>query len=172
MNFECDVDVDFNGIVIFVYPSLLSLFGGEIISGQNILEEFTTTEKGDEVLGQGLALPIMGIDDGTYRVRFFVDESPEEEGRKIIFEDKFFYLSALDDVYVGDMAVFWEWEDYTGWKKLPIQRGLYKVVVAGVHTYSKSGETQYGFDVCFSTVSKPFKRTVEPRSDSRVVEVI
>jgi hypothetical protein len=169
MKFECDVDVDFNGVVIFVYPSLLNLFGGEITRGQNILEAFTTTDKGDDVLDEGFALPIMGVDDGSYRLRFFLDESPEEKGRKVIFEDKFFYLSALNDVYVADMAVFWDWEDYTGWKKLPVPRGLYKVIVAGVHTYSDSGETQYGFDVCLITVPEAFKRTVEPRSDSRLV---
>ena len=169
MRFECDVDVDFNGIVIFVYPSLVSLFGGRIVRGQNILQEFTTTDKGDEVLDEGFALPIMGVDDGSYRVRIFVDEWPEDEGRKIIFEDKFFYLSALDDVYVADMAVFWDWEDFTGWQKLPVPRGLYKVTVAGVHTYSENQETEYRFDVCFSTVCKSFKRTVEARSDSRLV---
>lgn len=169
MKFECDVDVDFNGIIIFAYPKLASLFGGKIIKGQNILEEFTTTDKGDEVLDEGVALPIMGVDDGSYRVRFFVNETPEEKERKIIFKDEFFYLSALDDLYIADMAVFWDWEEFTGWRKLPIPRGLYKVSIAGVHTYNDMGETLYGFDACFSTVTETFKRTIEPRSDSRLV---
>ncbi len=41
-----DIDVDFNGIIIFDYPGILAPFGGKIEDGDNILQEFTTTDKG------------------------------------------------------------------------------------------------------------------------------
>ncbi len=41
-----DIDVDFNGIIIFDYPGILAPFGGKIEDGDNIFQEFTTTEKG------------------------------------------------------------------------------------------------------------------------------
>lgn len=66
-----DIDVDFNGIIIFDYPGILAPFGGKIEDGDNILQEFTTTDKGDLVLNEGIALPIMGLDDGGYVVRLF-----------------------------------------------------------------------------------------------------
>lgn len=169
MIFEYIVDVDFNGIVIFVYPELAKIFGGDIKTGQNILEAFSTTDKGDEVLDEGLALPIMGVDDGSYRVRFFVDEKPSDHDRKILFEDDGFYLNVVGSVYIADMAVFWDWESYTDWKKLEISTGLYRAAVAGVHTYDGIGEVLYGFDICLTSVDEPFSRTVEPRSDSRLV---
>lgn len=56
------VDVDFNGVIIFDYPGILTPFSGKINNGENILEEFTTTDKGDVVLDEGIALPVMGID--------------------------------------------------------------------------------------------------------------
>ena len=63
-----DVDVDFNGIIIFDYPGILGPFDGKINDRENILQQFTTTDKGDSVLDQGIALPIMGIDNGGYIV--------------------------------------------------------------------------------------------------------
>ena len=87
------VDVDFNGIVIFDYPSILDIFEEKLLSGQNILSSFVNTEKGDEVLDKGICLPIMGIHDGGYLVRVFVDEEPLEQQRRIIFCDKYFYLN-------------------------------------------------------------------------------
>ena len=105
-----DIDVDFNGIIIFDYPGILAPFGGKIDNGDNILQEFTTTDKGDLVLNEGIALPIMGLDDGGYVVRLFLSEFPENEDREVIFTDKYFYLNVTGDLYVADMAVFWEWE--------------------------------------------------------------
>ncbi len=91
--------------------------GGKIDDGENILEEFTTTDKGELVLNEGIALPIMGLDDGGYVVRLFFNEFPDSEDREVIFTDKYFYLNVTGDLYVADMAVFWEWGDYTGWIK-------------------------------------------------------
>ncbi|MNJ29276.1 hypothetical protein D3C77_238370 [compost metagenome] len=90
MKFECEVNVDFNGIVMFDFPGIQMIFPGGIAEGGNILESFTSTDKGDEVLDAGLAWPIMGVDDGGYRIRIFCNEKPVEVERKIIFEDKFF----------------------------------------------------------------------------------
>lgn len=73
------VDVDFNGIVLFDYPGILTIFDEEINDRENILHEFTNKDKGDVVLDKGIALPIMGIDDGTYLVRIFINETPEEK---------------------------------------------------------------------------------------------
>lgn len=169
MIYECTIDVDFNGAVLFVYPRLMDLFEGSIEQGQNILEPFTSTDKGDEVLDRGWAWPIMGIDDGSYRIRFFIDETLETDDRKVLFEDKYFYLDVCNDLYLADMAVFWEWETYTGWKKIPLPLGKYKGCIAGVHTYDENGETLYGFDIHLSTIAEAFNRTVEPRSDSRLI---
>lgn len=31
------------------------------------------------------------------------------------------------------MAVFWEWEDYTGWINTDVPKGIYRVSLEGVH---------------------------------------
>jgi hypothetical protein len=87
---EILLDVDFNRIIVFNYPEILDLFDGNISDGQNILEDFTKTEKGDIVLDKGIALPIMGIDDGGYMLRLFVNEIPTNKNREIVFCDEFF----------------------------------------------------------------------------------
>ena len=103
-----NVDIDFNGIIIFDYPGILELFDGEIADGENILQEFTTTDKGELALDKGVALPVMGIDDGNYIVRLFLNEIPDDENRRIVFSDKYFYINVTGNLYVADMSVFWE----------------------------------------------------------------
>lgn len=162
-----DIDVDLNGIIIFDYPGILAPFGGKIDDGDNILQEFTTTDKGDLVLNEGIALPIMGLDDGGYVVRLFLKEFPDKKDREVIFTDKYFYLNVTGDLYVADMAVFWEWEDYTGWINADIPKGIYKVSLEGVHLL-KGGETVYCYDLIFEKTNQLGIRDVEPRSDSRL----
>lgn len=162
-----NVDVDFNGIIIFDYPGILVPFGGKIEDGDNILQEFITTDKGDLVLDEGIALPIMGIDDGGYVVRLFLNELPDNENRRIIFSDKYFYLNVTGDLYIADMSVFWEWEDYIGWHDADISEGIYKVSLEGVHL-EKDGDTIYCYDLILEKTSKLGIREIEPRSDSRL----
>lgn len=162
-----DIDVDFNGIIIFDYPGILAPFGGKIDDGDNILQEFTTTEKGDVVLNEGIALPIMGIDDGGYVVRLFLNEFPDSKDREVIFTDKYFYLNVTGDLYVADMAVFWEWEDYTGWVNSDISKGIYKVSLEGVHLLNRE-EFIYCYDLILEKVNQLGIRDVEPRSNSRL----
>lgn len=181
------IDVDFNGIIIFDYPGILELFDGKIKEGQNILKELTSPvengkiDKGKLALDKGIALPIMGIDDGSYCVRFFLDELPTNDGRKIIFTDKYFYLQVTKDLYVADMAVFWDWEDYTSWHKTNIPKGIYKVSLQGVHLikkqntfnsyeakFIKNGEILDCYDLILEKVSQIGIREIEPRSDSRL----
>lgn len=161
------VDVDFNGIIIFDYPGILIPFGGNIASGENILRQFTTTDKGDFVLDEGIALPVMGIDDGGYVVRLFLNEDPGNENRRVIFSDKYFYLNVTGELYVADMSVFWEWEEYTGWHNADIPKGIYKVCLEGVHL-DKEGDICYCYDLILENTTEPGIRNIEPRSDSRL----
>ncbi|WP_194240450.1 hypothetical protein [Gilliamella sp. ESL0232] len=161
------VDVDFNGIIIFDYPGIFIPFGGKINNGENILKEFTTTGKGDSVLDEGIALPIMGIDDGGYVVRLFLNETPCNENRSIIFSDKYFYLNVTGDLYIADMSVFWEWEEYTGWNNTDIPKGIYKVCLEGV-ILKKNEDIFYCYDLILEKVSKIGRREIEPRSDCRL----
>jgi hypothetical protein len=161
------IDVDFNGIIIFDYPGILNPFCGKIEDGENILQEFTTTNKGDIVLDEGIALPIMGIDDGGYFVRFFLNEHPSDEDRRVIFSDKYFYLNITGDLFISDMSAFWEWEKYTGWNNTNIPKGIYKVSLEGVHLEKDDGIV-YCYDLILEKTSQLGIREIEPRSDSRL----
>lgn len=162
-----DVDVDFNGMIFFDYPAILSLFGGKINDGDNILQEFTTTCKGDLVLDEGIALPIMGIDDGRYLIRLFLNEKPSDENRNIIFSDKYYYLKVTGDLYVADMSVFWEWEDYAGWQNTDIPKGIYRVCLEGVHLLD-GNNIIHCYDIMLEAITELGTRKIEPRADSRL----
>lgn len=71
------------------------------------------------------------------------------------------------DLYVADMAVFWEWEDYTGWVNSDISKGIYKVSLEGVHLLNRE-EIVYCYDLTLEKVNQLGIRDVEPRSDSRL----
>ena len=165
---KIDLDVDFNGIVIFDYPKISDFFGGKIYEGQNILSEFTSSEKGDIVLDEGAAWPIMGVDDGKYFIRFFIESLPSEKDRKVSFVDDFFYLNVTGNLYVADMAVFWDWEDLLGWKDTKVPKGSYKAKLEGI-SLKVGNDIEYGYDLILKKVDALGRRTVEPRSDSRII---
>ncbi|MFC0179592.1 hypothetical protein [Thorsellia kenyensis] len=163
------LSVDFNGIVIFNYPNILELFGGRIQNGQNILKDFTSSNLGEVALDKGIALPILGLDDGDYLVRFYIDQQPENKNRKIIFSDKYFYLDVSDNLYVADIIIFWDWDDYTGWNKIDIPQGIYKICLEGVHLLNDEGQVlEHSYDLLMTSVPTIGIRNLEPRSDSRL----
>jgi hypothetical protein len=164
---EILLDVDFNGIVLFDYPAILSIFDGKINNGQNILDDFTKTDKGDVVLNDGIVLPIMGIYDGSYLLRLFINERPNDN-RKIIFCDEFYYLNITGKLYIADMAVFWDWEDFTGWQETEVSKGTYEVCLEGVRFLDKNNAETYSYDLTLRSIPKLLRRTIEPRSDSRL----
>jgi hypothetical protein len=167
-----------DGIVLFDHPGILNFFGGKIELGQNILDDFVKTNKGDEVLDQGVALPIIGVGCEA-RVRLFVDENPTDD-REVVYCDKYFYLNVTGKLYIGDMLGFWEWHwylgEYGGWIETIVPKGIYKVCVEGVHlldadgkrVVDKDGWEMNCYDLTFISVDKLGKRDVEPRGDSKV----
>ncbi|WP_238084965.1 hypothetical protein [Pseudescherichia vulneris] len=161
------VDVDFNGIVIFDYPGILAPFSGKIENGDNILQVFTTTDIGDIVLDEGIALPIMGIDDGGYIVRFFLNDIPGNENRHVMFSDKYFYLKVTGDLFIADMSAFWEWEKYNEWKNTDIPKGIYKVILEGAQL-KRDSDVIYCYDLILEKINELGIREIEPRSDSRL----
>ena len=70
-----DINVDFNGIVIFNEKLLNQTFGSKIPNDYNLLDELTETQFGEKVLLNGAVIPILGIDDSNYFVRFFINSS-------------------------------------------------------------------------------------------------
>lgn len=74
---ETRIIVDFNGIVIFD-PVLLAVIYPEIGHGENLYRHFTQTPDGDEVVKQGIVVPIIGINDSIYKVliRDEAEQSP------------------------------------------------------------------------------------------------
>ncbi|KAB0537869.1 hypothetical protein [Xanthomonas cissicola] len=61
------LSVDFNGLVLFDLSRLSDHYGGLEV-GRNLWADFTNTEKGDEVVRQGIIVPLLGINDGLYDV--------------------------------------------------------------------------------------------------------
>jgi len=61
---KVEVVVDFGGIVLFDY-SLLEEYFGKIEIDENLYRKFITTKDGDEVVKQGIVVPIVGINDSS-----------------------------------------------------------------------------------------------------------
>ena len=163
------LDVDFNGIVVFAYPDLLRFFGGRIEVGRNILEAFTTTDLGDAVLDAGVVVPIGNLDDGGYRVRLLDAPPAESAQRRVVFSDAGYALRVTQELFVTDVAVFWDWEDRLGWTKVDVAPGAYAVTVEGVQHLDEHGTVEAsGFDLILERRDELPRRTATPRADSRV----
>lgn len=167
---EYEMDVDFNGLVIFSYPHLLNFFGGAINSGDNILKKFTDTPLGDTVLDLGVAIPILGIDDGGYLVRVFCEEMPAYgKNEKLVFSDSGYVLDANDPVYLADLAVFWDWEEFLAWKKILIPAGYYSLTLNGFKHFDTDGKIKFdGFDLVLKKCTTLPERTAKIRPQNNL----
>lgn len=157
--------VDFNGLAIFSYPDLDKRLGG-IHSGDNILQKFIETDLGDEVMDEGLIVPVINMDDGDYIIRIFKDKSIDQNV-EIKFQESGYPLKITQDAFVADVVVFWDWEPILGWKKININPGFYSVDVHGV-IHHKNGEHIAGYDFIFHEKNTLPIRTAKVREDSRV----
>jgi hypothetical protein len=164
-----DVDVDFNGIVVFAWPDLARFFGGRIEPGRNILREFTETDLGDDVVDAGTVVPVINLDDGRYRVRFFdaaVEPSPR---RRVAFSDAGFVLNVTERLYVADAAVFRDWEERLAWTPVDVAAGTYAVTVEGVQHLDATGRVEMtGYDLVLQRTDRLARRCARLREDSRV----
>lgn len=63
---------------VLLDPARLDRHLGGTAAGTNLLELFTTTGHGDRVANDGIAIPLMGVDAGSYTVlmRHATDQSP------------------------------------------------------------------------------------------------
>lgn len=167
---EATVEVDFAGLVIFSYPDLKAHFPLGITNGQNILQDFTSTDLGDAVTDAGAAIPISGIDDGEYRVRF-LSESPEPSPERVVsFSDSGYVLKVESKLYVADGAVFWNWQEYLGWYEIDVEPGTYEVTIEGVAHLGPGGQIESeGYDLILKKVASLPRRTACFREDSRIV---
>jgi hypothetical protein len=167
---EATVEVDFAGLVIFSYPDLKSHFPEGIVNGQNILQEFTSTDLGDAVTDAGAAIPISGIDDGEYRIRF-MKMAPEPSARRVVsFSDPGYVLKVDSKLYVADGAAFWDWQEYLGWHEVDIKPGIYSVTIEGVAHMDEEGRIESeGYDLILTEVATLPTRTASFREDSRIV---
>ncbi|WP_261541891.1 hypothetical protein [Burkholderia multivorans] len=164
-----DVNVDFNGIVIFAYPDLNGFFDKPIAQGQNILQDFTQTDLGDKIVDAGVVLPIINIDDGSYFVRFFDVEPENSLDREVVFSDSGYVLKVTSELYVADAAVFWDWEEYLGWRKVSVPCGNYAATVQGVKfTDANHQIARVGYDIILNETGKLQPRTATIRADSRI----
>ena len=144
---KVEVVVDFGGIVLFDY-SLLEEYFGKIEIDENLYRKFITTKDGDEVVKQGIVVPIVGINDSSYNVVIrFSDEVSEIKDELIIFENGEFPLHVKNKIVVADLAVLLEWDPGAGWIELNIPTGFYGVTIRGWQKIENNEVSNYGFEI-------------------------
>ncbi|NHZ40524.1 hypothetical protein [Massilia aquatica] len=144
---QFEINVDFNGIIIFDPERLQHYYSG-IEAGTNLYRKFTTTEDGDEVVKQGILVPIMGINDSTYPVivRMADEESliPED---LIVLSNSAFPLHVKGRAVIADMEVLMDWDVGPGWQDIAISPGLYSVAINGFRKIVEDKAAVYGYVV-------------------------
>lgn len=166
-----NVNTDYNGIVIFDVDRLLQYFGGAIRDDTDIFELFMTTNAGDEVLDQGIVIPILAIDDAGYTVTFCIDEeSPTALKDSVLFHSEIFPLQVQRRLVIADLVVFREWEMDTDWQDVPVPPGTYSAVVEGYAVRNDAHEIiDCGYNLLLRTEPKLPKRTASTDMNYRVL---
>lgn len=144
---EFSVTVDFNGIVLFEPNLLKKFFGGIIETGTNLYQRFTSTMEGDQVVDFGIVIPILGINDGNYRVIVRDANELSTVDDVIVCENGVFPLHVEGRLVVADLAVLWEWEDEAGWRDVKVSPGFYSADIRGFRLIKHNIVGECGYEV-------------------------
>ncbi|ATQ78335.1 hypothetical protein CR152_30380 [Massilia violaceinigra] len=144
---QFEVVVDFGGIVVFDDKGLQAYFGN-IAEGDNLYRRFTTTDDGDKVVEQGIVIPIIGVNDSSYRVSVRMAGEPSiVPDELIIVRNASFPLRVTDRLIIADLAVFLEWYPEEGWQRIDIAPGCYAVAVNGFRKVENNVVVDFGFEI-------------------------
>jgi hypothetical protein len=164
-----DLAVDFNGIVLFEPSRLADFLGGVPADGVNLLQRFTTSEDGTEVVQRGIVVPILGINDGSYEVCVRMDTEPTTNTDQIVAVNERFPLVVHDRLVVADLAVFADWSVDLGWYDVDVAPGCYAVSVNGWRRVEHGRVTACGFEYVLCPTSDLIEASAQLDADMQVL---
>ena len=127
---KIELDVDSNGLVIFDPDVVKAYWGGSLALGTNLFRRFRTEELGDEVLRDGLFVPVLAIDDLGYDVIVrLVEEPTDVPSEWIITINEFYALRVVTDIVIADLDSIMEWDAGEYGHRLGVPPGNYQVSV-------------------------------------------
>ncbi len=144
---QFEMTVDFNGMIIFDPERLQNYYSG-IDAGTNLYRKFTTTDDGDEVVKQGILVPIMGINDSTYPVIVrMAGEASIVPDDLIILRNSAFPFHVKGRAVIADMEVLMDWNVELGWQDIAVSPGFYSVAINGFREIVEDKAEVYGYVV-------------------------
>ncbi|NHZ82791.1 hypothetical protein F2P44_26460 [Massilia sp. CCM 8695] len=163
--------VDFGGIVVFDDKGLQAHVGS-IAEGDNLYRRFTATGDGDKVVEQGIVMPIIGINDSSYRVlvRMDVDASAVPD-QLIIVRNASFPLRVTGRLIIADLAVFLEWYPEEGWQRIDVPQGCYAAAVNGCRKVEHHVVVDFGFEIVLTPTDPLAPMTASLRQSMQVLEL-
>jgi hypothetical protein len=168
---EIEIVVDFNGIVIFDPECLCSFYPG-LEKGANLYRCFTQTVDGDEVVKQGIVVPIIGINDSIYKVIVRGDEGQSKvDPELILVSSGCFPLRISKCAVIADLAVFLERDPDESWQVLNVPAGNYSVKVNGFRKVENNEITDFGFELVLTCCAKLPELTGSLKENMQVLEL-
>ncbi|HKX27717.1 MAG TPA: hypothetical protein VJ302_08500 [Blastocatellia bacterium] len=164
------ITTDFNGIVIFEPHRLKQFFGGRIAEGTDLFTTFMSSDDGDEVIKQGIIIPILAIDDAGYSIEFYLNEKSARPQEQIVFENGIFPLYVEKQLVLADLVVLKEWIENLGWTVVDVPSGYYQVTIRGFKQENRLGHlTDCGYEVFLDSTTSLPQLTATLEINSRVL---
>ena len=166
-----EVDVEFNGIVVFD-PLNLKSYYGNIQNGENLFKRYIETEEGDEVIGAGLIVPILSIDDAGYDVILMKEGEVCEEEKHIITKNEFLFLEIVEKAIICDLYAIMDWDDSISvdYTTMDLSPGKYRVSIGGYREMSGGNIEKAGYILKFAPVDVIGEVTADLGKNMRVLD--
>lgn len=168
---QFEVVVDFGGIVVFDDQGLRA-YVGSIAEGGNLYRRFTSTGDGDKVVEQGIVMPIIGVNDSSYRVLVRMDgEASAVPDELIIVRNASFPLRVTGRLIIADLAAFLEWYPEEGRHRIDVPQGCYAGAVNGFRKVENNVVVDFGFEIVLTPTDALPPMTALLRQNMQVLEL-
>ncbi len=143
MSFSITIDNLFSELWGFVLcvPAALDAFHGGESRGMNLLERYASTDDGDRVAEMGIAIPIMGVEVGSYTI---VVRSDQQESRlaKPRIESPGWVLNVTAPLAVCGAGYLVVWDPHhPAVHQIEVPLGWYQVTINGGYQGAVEEET-------------------------------
>ncbi|NHZ37962.1 hypothetical protein [Massilia rubra] len=121
---------------------------------------------------QGIALPIVGINDSSYRVIVrLAGEASAIPDQLIVVRNASFPLRVTGRLIIADLAVFLEWYPEQGWQRVDVAPGCYAVAVNGFRKVDNKVVVDFGFEIVLTPAATLPAMSASLQQDMQVLEL-
>jgi hypothetical protein len=139
---------------VLLDPARLDAFYEGKARGENLLQRFSETDDGDRVSAEGIAIPLVAVDEGDYTVLIRDAAAPALGPDPKVRSTGWVLGTETGELLFSGIGYLWKWNpDDPGWAAIRLTPGWYGVEVLGYVLNEGKPTEEWAFEFALTPAS-------------------